>query len=101
MQSSGNAADIADVDLGFKPLCVRATADGRFLLTGGSDNSVHMHTSGGVFVAKAVEKQSWVWACAARPGQATDVTEIVCGCEDGAISLNTVQMPLTHSLYQV
>lgn len=86
---------------GFKPLCVAPTPDGRFLLVSGSCNGVHMYTAGGVHVAKVSSKKSWVWSCAVRPVHSASSTDMVCGCEDGSISFESINMPATCSVYQV
>ena len=101
MQTKGTISKLADVELEFKPCTVTFTPDGQFVLVGGTSRGVRMFTREGVAVETVFDKDSWVWACACRPCDEGTALRIACGCEDGTISLQSVELGLAHSLYKV
>lgn len=86
---------------GCKPCCMAYTTDGTFLLVGGTSKTLHMYTKDGVHVHDVAKKASWIWACAAQPRQTTTSIRVVCGCEDGSVSLESIHMPVVYALYKV
>lgn len=103
VQTGGEPSAQVELDLpaACKPCCVAFSADGRFLLVGGSSRQLHLFTKDGVFVQDVATKASWLWCCAPRPGGAQDVLQVACGCEDGSVSLETVHMSAVHALFEV
>jgi hypothetical protein len=102
MQASGNPSVQREVDVApCKPCCIAYSADGNFLLVGGSSKALHMYTKDGVYVHDVAQKTSWIWACAPQPGHPTTTIRVVCGCEDGSISLESINMPVVYTLYKV
>jgi hypothetical protein len=101
LQTTGEPSGQAVVELGFKPCCVTFTHDGQFLFVGGTSNNLQMFTRDGILVDTVASKGSWVWSCAVRPTEQSSSIQIVCGCEDGSLSLEVIQVGIAHGIYKV
>jgi len=52
-------------------------------------------TREGIYLTKVLARDSWVWAVKARP----KANFVVCGCEDGSITMVQLAFGTVHGLY--
>ena len=58
-----------DKVLNFDPCCISWFSRGEYLVIGGSNKQVNLHTKDGVQLGTIGEQSSWVWCCQVRPDQ--------------------------------
>ncbi len=56
-----------DRNLGYDPNCVSWFSRGEYVVVGGADKHVSLHTKEGVRLGQVAEHHSWVWTCRVKP----------------------------------
>ena len=94
-QLSGNQVG-RDRKLDYDPCALSYFTQGEYLLMGGSNKTVSLHTKEGVRLVPIGEREDWVWCAAARPKQ----NYVAVGCNDGTITMYQLVFSTVHGLYQ-
>jgi intraflagellar transport protein 122 len=82
--------------LDFDPCSIDFFSNGDYFVLGGSSKKVQLWSREGVFLGDLGEKDDWIWAVAVRPRQ----NNLVCGCNDGTVTMYQVVFSTVHGLYQ-
>jgi intraflagellar transport protein 122 len=85
-----------DRRLDYDPCALSYFTQGEYLLMGGSNKKVSLHTKEGVRLVTIGEREDWVWCAAARPKQ----NYVAVGCNDGTITMYQLVFSTVHGLYQ-
>ena len=85
-----------DRKLDYDPCALSYFTQGEYLLLGGSDKKVSLHTKEGVRLVTVGEREDWVWCAAARPKH----NYVAVGCNDGTITMYQLVFSTVHGLYQ-
>lgn len=86
-----------DREVQYDPCALAYFTQGEYLLMGGSDKKVTLHTKEGVRLVTIGERDGWVWCTAARPKQ----NYVAVGSNDGTITMYQLIFSTVHGLYQV
>jgi intraflagellar transport protein 122 len=60
-----------------------------------------MFSKDGVLIGDVAKKASWIWSVDCRPSSTSSLFQFACGCEDGSLSLENVNVATVHGLHQV
>eukprot|EP00057_Strongylocentrotus_purpuratus_P025672 XP_011680146.1 PREDICTED: intraflagellar transport protein 122 homolog [Strongylocentrotus purpuratus] len=71
-----------DRNLNYDPCCLSYFSRGEYLIIGGANKQVTLHTKDGVQLGVVGEQNSWVWCAKVRPDQ----NHVAVGCQDGTIA---------------
>eukprot|EP00041_Stephanoeca_diplocostata_P034387 m.1171057 g.1171057 ORF g.1171057 m.1171057 type:complete len:1193 (+) comp24511_c0_seq1:191-3769(+) len=82
--------------LDYDPCAAAYFSEGDFLVMGGSDKKLSLHTPTGVKLHTICEQEGWIWTCATRPGQ----RYVAVGCSDGTIAMYQLIFSTVHGLYK-
>ncbi|XP_013396252.1 intraflagellar transport protein 122 homolog isoform X2 [Lingula anatina] len=85
-----------DRHLEYDPCCVSWFSKGEYVVIGGSNKQVSLHTKEGVKLGTIGEQNSWVWCCRVRP----DSNYVAIGCQDGTIAYYQLIFSTVHGLYK-
>eukprot|EP01051_Picozoa_sp_SAG22_P018253 SAG22_NODE_3022_length_2017_cov_2.015120_1_plen_377_part_00 len=94
-QMSGNQVG-KDRPVDYDPCALAYFTQGEYLLMGGSDKKVSLHTKEGVRLVTVGERDGWIWCTAARPKQ----NYVAVGSNDGTITMYQLIFSTVHGLYQ-
>ena len=73
--------------LNYDPCCIGWFSRGEYLVMGGANKQINLHTKDGVQLGTIGEQNSWVWCCQVKPDQNYVVS---CWVSSGAIRLYMV-----------
>ncbi|KAF6022707.1 IFT122 [Bugula neritina] len=82
--------------LNYDPCTLGWFPKGEYLVTGGSDRQLTLHTKDGVKLGLVAEMKSWVWCAKVRP----ETNAVAIGCQDGTIAYYQVIFSTVHGLYR-
>ena len=85
-----------DREVNYDPCALAYFTQGEYLLMGGSDKKVSLHTKEGVRLVTVGERDGWIWCTAARPKQ----NYVAVGSNDGTITMYQLIFSTVHGLYQ-
>ncbi|XP_041457748.1 intraflagellar transport protein 122 homolog isoform X2 [Lytechinus variegatus] len=83
-------------NLGYDPCCLSYFSRGEYLIIGGANKQVTLHTKDGVQLGVVGEQNSWVWCAKVRPDQ----NHVAVGCQDGTIAHYQLIFSTVHGLYR-
>ncbi|XP_067933831.1 intraflagellar transport protein 122 homolog isoform X2 [Watersipora subatra] len=93
-----------DRQLNYDPCTVSWFPKGEYVVVGGSDKQLTLHTKDGVKLGQVAEMDSWVWCAKVRPdgAGATDSQKayVAIGCQDGTIAYHQIIFSTVHGLYR-
>ena len=84
------------IELEYDPCSISYYDNGKYILVGGSDNSVSLHGRDGKFLYKICEKSDWIWAISSMPNEQV----LALGTNDGVVSTYQTEFSTVHGLYQ-
>ncbi|XP_071492144.1 intraflagellar transport protein 122 homolog [Diadema antillarum] len=83
-------------NLNYDPCCLSYFSRGEYLIIGGANKQVTLHTKDGVQLGVVGEQNSWVWCAKVRPDQ----NHVAVGCQDGTIAHYQLIFSTVHGLYR-
>ncbi|CAD5225649.1 unnamed protein product [Bursaphelenchus xylophilus] len=96
----GRATHRGDKILAYDATLVEYFNNGQFLLLGGSNHAISIHTRDGNELGTLAQADSWIWTAKARPNQPANNVNIVMACTDGTLASYTLMFSTVHSLHK-
>ncbi|CAD5218534.1 unnamed protein product [Bursaphelenchus okinawaensis] len=96
----GRATHRADKILTYDATLIEFFNNSQFLLLGGSNHAISIHTRDGAELGTLARADSWIWTAKARPNQPANNVNIVMACTDGTLASYTLMFSTVHSLHK-
>ncbi|KAI6231946.1 hypothetical protein M3Y95_00435200 [Aphelenchoides besseyi] len=96
----GRPTHRTDKTLNYDPTVIEYFNNGQFLLMGGSNKQLTIHTRDGNELGVMAQADSWIWAAKSRPNQATNNVTVAIACVDGTLACYQLMFSTVHSLHK-
>ncbi|KAI6240597.1 hypothetical protein M3Y99_00428900 [Aphelenchoides fujianensis] len=96
----GRATHRSDKQLNYDPTLIECLSGGQFLLLGGSNKQLTIHTRDGNELGVLAQADSWIWAAKSRPNQAANNVTVAIACVDGTLACYQLMFSTVHSLHK-